>query len=368
MRTFLTTILLIAVGGFAALPQTNTFCAANLACTVTGAWTFSGGITVNTSALALPTTTSASNGVITFGGVPFIHDFGTADTFVGSGAGNFTLSGVSNSGFGFQALQSLTSGNSNNAFGSGALAANTSGGGNAAFGDGVLAVNTTGQSNAAFGHFALNANTTGQGSSAFGTLALSSLVGGTNTNNSAFGIAAMQNLTTGTNNTGFGADALLNLKTGSNNMAFGVSPGAGPGAAYTSSESNNIVIGNIGVVGESGAIHLGTPGTQTQTYLIIPIATGSVPTLTGTGACLTANITTQKGGAWAGSAVCTNTTGASTLIITPGTTAPNGWSCWANDLTTAANILRQSATAAASCTIAGTVNANDVLTFGAIAY
>ena len=98
------------------------------------------------------------------------------------------------------------------------------------------------------------------------------------------------------------------------------------------------------------------------------VATGTQAALTGTGACLTADITTQRGGAWAGSAVCTNTTGASTLIITPGTTAPNGWSCWANDLTTAANILRQSATSTTACTIAGTVNANDVLTFGAVAY
>jgi hypothetical protein len=99
-----------------------------------------------------------------------------------------------------------------------------------------------------------------------------------------------------------------------------------------------------------------------------PVAVGPLPALTGTGACLTADITTQVGGSWAGSAVCTNTTGASTLVITPGSTALHGWSCWANDLTTAANILRQSATATGSCTIAGTVNANDVITFGAIAY
>lgn len=95
-------------------------------------------------------------------------------------------------------------------------------------------------------------------------------------------------------------------------------------------------------------------------------ATGPVPALTGTGACLTADLTTQKG-AWIGSVECTNTTGSSTLIITTGVTAPNGWACNASDVTTA-NILRQSSTSPTACTIAGTVNANDVLTFTAVAY
>jgi hypothetical protein len=94
-------------------------------------------------------------------------------------------------------------------------------------------------------------------------------------------------------------------------------------------------------------------------------AGGTAAGITGTGACATTS--TQKGGAWSGQITCTGTTGASTLVITPGTTAPNGWSCWANDLTTA-NALRQSAVAATTCTIAGTVNANDVITFGAVAY
>jgi hypothetical protein len=99
------------------------------------------------------------------------------------------------------------------------------------------------------------------------------------------------------------------------------------------------------------------------------IAGGTAAVLTGTGACLTADITTVVAGAWAGNATCTNTTGASTLIITPGATAPHSWMCWASDLTTSANTLRQTLPlSATACTIAGTVNAADVLTFGAIAY
>lgn len=115
-------------------------------------------------------------------------------------------------------------------------------------------------------------------------------------------------------------------------------------------------------------INLLTKTQKTVNALTVPLVTssGTAATLTGTGACAT--LSSQKGGAWAGQATCTGTTGASTFIITPGTTAPNGWSCTASDLTTAANILRQSVSSTTACTIAGTVNANDVLTFTAIAY
>ncbi len=43
-RAILTAVVLILAGALAASPQ-NTFCAANLACTVSALWTFSGGIT-----------------------------------------------------------------------------------------------------------------------------------------------------------------------------------------------------------------------------------------------------------------------------------------------------------------------------------
>jgi hypothetical protein len=96
-------------------------------------------------------------------------------------------------------------------------------------------------------------------------------------------------------------------------------------------------------------------------------ATGSAAVLTGTGSCAT--ITTQSGGAWAGNATCTGTTGASTFVITPGTTAPHSWQCDGADTTTTANILHQVAPlSATACTIGGTVNANDVITFKAFPY
>lgn len=112
-----------------------------------------------------------------------------------------------------------------------------------------------------------------------------------------------------------------------------------------------------------------TPNSATFTALTASSLTvaGTAAVLTGTGACLTADITTQLGGTWAGSAKCTNTTGASTLIITPGFTAANGFACYASDITSA-NAVRQSASSATSCTISGIVTANDVLTFIAVAF
>jgi len=97
------------------------------------------------------------------------------------------------------------------------------------------------------------------------------------------------------------------------------------------------------------------------------IAGGTAAALTGTGACAT--ITTQTGGSWGGRATCTGVTAASTFIITPGTTAPNGWSCEAFDQTTRANLLQQTSTTATACTLTATsITQNDVIVFRATGF
>jgi hypothetical protein len=98
-----------------------------------------------------------------------------------------------------------------------------------------------------------------------------------------------------------------------------------------------------------------------------PVAAGTAAGLTGTAACAT--IATQTGGSWAGSAKCTGTTGASTLTITPGTTAPNGWICSVNDETTRANLFQQTSHSVTACTVTATsVTQNDVFVFKAVAF
>src|SRR6266849_5003088 len=77
-----------------------------------------------TGNLALPNTTSATTGVITLGGAPFVHNFGSNNTFVGASAGNISMAGLSgNTGVGAFALAANT-GADNSAFGASALTSN----------------------------------------------------------------------------------------------------------------------------------------------------------------------------------------------------------------------------------------------------
>lgn len=127
--------------------------------------------------------------------------------------------------------------------------------------------------------------------------------------------------------------------------------------------------GNISrLAAASLAVGNGTTGNTTGKITAAAFVSGGAAAgLTGTGACAT--ISTQTGGSMAGRATCTGTTGASTFTITPGTTAPNGWVCNVQDQTTRANLLQQTATVAASCTLTATsVTQNDVVVFTAIAF
>ena len=75
---------------------------------------------------------------------------------------------------------------------------------------------------------------------------------------------SLRSLTTppATINTANGHGALSSNTTGSNNIALGI----GAGDDLTTG-SNNIDIGNAGVAAESNTIRIGTPGTQTATFI-----------------------------------------------------------------------------------------------------
>lgn len=78
----------------------------------------------------------------------------------------------------------------------------------------------------------------------------------------ASGSESLFSNTSGTTNVTVGLEALNSNTTGSNNIAVGT--GAGYNLTYG---SNNIDIGNEGAATESGKIRIGTPGTQTATYI-----------------------------------------------------------------------------------------------------
>jgi len=175
----------VSLGGTTTLALATNTCAAGSALTALpagactpfaglGANTFTATQTVGAGDLALPKTTSNASGVITLGGSPFIHNFGTDNAFVGQGAGNFTMTGGENTGIGLEALSGNTTGNGNAATGFAALGDNTTGGENTGSGDLALGLNTTGSNNTAVGFLAgvdlngANANTTGSNNTFIG--------------------------------------------------------------------------------------------------------------------------------------------------------------------------------------------------------
>lgn len=167
---------------------------------------------------------------------------GTSNTFLGSNAGNFTMTGDFNTGIGQSALANNTLGNFNTATGAFALQLNTTGDDNTAIGEAALNKNTTGFGNTATGSLALANNTLGVFNTAVGDLAL--FGNGSGQGNTAIGANALAN-TTGSGNIGIGLDACGNTTTG----------------------SVNICIGSPGVVGESSTIRIGTIGIQTATFV-----------------------------------------------------------------------------------------------------
>jgi hypothetical protein len=122
--------------------------------------TFTGTQTIASGNLALPATTGPTSGVITIGGVPFLHGYrsGSQNVFVG-GAGNLTTSGSYASAMGSQALASLSTGKYNTAVGGLALFNNNTGSQNTAFGLQALYANTTGINNTAIGFNSGNSGT-----------------------------------------------------------------------------------------------------------------------------------------------------------------------------------------------------------------
>jgi len=171
----------------------------------------------------------------------------------GSGNGN-------NTAIGYQALQFNTIGAYNTAIGHDALHHNTNGIANTATGDNALLENTSGSYNAALGVVALYSNTSGGYNTAIGDFTLYSNTSGSN--NTAIGADALYALVGGANNTADGENALEYLVAGDNNIALGSQAGVN-----LTSGSDNIHIGNQGESLDSGVIRIGTPGTQTATYL-----------------------------------------------------------------------------------------------------
>lgn len=212
----------------------------------TGDLTFSA--TNNVGNINLPSTHSSGNaGVIEVNSNRFIHSFGTQNTFVGSQAGNFSLTvgnAIRNTVVGELAFDAVTTGSGNVAVGFGALGSATETSSNVAVGQSSLGTATTGDGqNVAVGFGAMRDTTTG-------------------IQNTALGTQALDDNETGSNNIAIGRGSLTNLTEGNFNIVIGDLDGAA--SAYTSDESSNIIIGNIGVISDDNTIRIGTSGAGDQ--------------------------------------------------------------------------------------------------------
>lgn len=177
----------------------------------------------------------------TEGPVPIISD--ANNLFLGTAAGNITLTGDFNSGFGDAALQLLSSGSSNVAVGYRALAANLIVSNLTAVGTMALANNTTGINNVAVGYYNLLNNSGGSSNTSVGYRAMDSNANGSW--NTALGYMALESNTNGHYNTSIGCEAL----TGSNGDR-------GIGIGYHSLYNNNNGNDNIGIGYESLAANI----------------------------------------------------------------------------------------------------------------
>jgi hypothetical protein len=180
--------------------------------------------------LDLPATT-ATTGQIRLAGYPFLHVFGTNNTFLGISSGNLTLTGMYNTAVGHVALRGNTSGNSNTAIGKDALAHNTSGSGGTGLGRAVLQENTLGTFNTAVGFASMKNNTTANNNTAVGVGAMYLQNYANNdtpwdADNTAVGYEALSynaptSAANGIRNTAVGSWAMRQNKTGPYNAAIG---------------------------------------------------------------------------------------------------------------------------------------------------
>ncbi len=261
---------------------------------------------------------TTSNATVKFigSGSTINQDFSLTNLVLGSSLPSLTT-GINNVGMGNASLQNLTVGIRNTALGDLSGTAIATGSDNVAVGYGALTTYTgsfnvgvgslslfrtvTGTSNTGVGYSTL-ANCTSDHNVAIGANAAIALVGGeqnisigslsfatavsanycvgvgyqalnacTADNNTAIGRASLVQLASGTGNTAVGfnsgfqilgsqntlmGSSVLSLGTGSNNIAIGYLAGN----AYTSTESSNLVIGNVGIITENNVLRIGTQG------------------------------------------------------------------------------------------------------------
>ena len=282
----------------------------------------------------------------------------TGDVVIGQEAVAFSSQGNSNNVLiGQDAVNNFVNGTNDVFIGQGVAPAYTGGGNNTVVGQDAAPNMTTGHDNIAIGLSSGFSDGAGNNNISLGTFS-----GGDNgSDNVEIGHQTGAG-STGSNIVAIGGSACTGM-TGGNNTCLGA--GARNSGTVGTGTENALVGHNAGIaqnISNSVQLGQGTNGANNSLqFLTLPLA-GTV-TFTASG-CTNS---TLVGGATAGS-YHSGTTGTCTVVVTTGLTAPNGWACFASDLTTTADTIKQTATSQTTATLAGTTASGDVINFGCQPY
>lgn len=159
--------------------------------------------------------------------------------------------------------------------------------------------------------------------------------------NTSVGYGALSSLGSGTKNVGIGWQALASAASGQSNIALGYNAGG----SYTTSDSNNITIGSLGITGESNAVRLGIIGSHTTCYIA-----GIAGVSTSNTTIVTQNSVNAQLGVVSTVSVANGGTGASTLT---GVLTGNGTSAVTASAVTQHGVLVGGASNAVASTAVG---------------
>jgi len=187
-------------------------------------------------------------------GITETLDFGVTNLFFGNTGPSITT-GTSNISIGSFNSSGITSGISNIAFGFGAGNALQTASGNVLMGLNAGSQIVSTNDNIAIGSRSCQSIVTGTDNVCIGADSLPT-AGTNSSNNTCIGFGSAGSITLGNNNSCFGYESLLNSLTSSYIIAMGYQSASN----YTGAESSNIMIGNLGTVGESNVIRIGTQG------------------------------------------------------------------------------------------------------------